>query len=170
MLGLNFYPHQDVYHTAFRSLALSRPAAGIADDAYRILDYFMLFPFDLPIIRHRGALKKRLAVQFESFRPYKWHANPSSTFLRLSEHQTIALEMLRKRGLLEPECLRLSGRANLNDFLGGKFDEFTNHMMPVIEYILSLLNEFGLCGEGGLKDRSTLMTFKYDVKRHAIVN
>ncbi|MGR6331372.1 ABC-three component system middle component 5 [Sphingomonas sp. XXL09] len=170
MLGLNFYPHQDVYHSAFRALALAEPAAGIADDAYRILDYFMLFPFDLPIIRHKGAQKKRIASQFEGLRPYKWHASPSSTFLQLAEYQSIALEMLRKRELIDLKCLKLTDKAKLDSRLSAERNRFVSSMRPVIDYLLSLLGEFGLYGEGGLKDRSTLMTFKYDVKSHAVVN
>lgn len=170
MLGLNFYPHQDVYHSAFRALALAHPAAGIADDAYRILDYFTLFPFDLPIIRHKGGEKKRIASQFAHLRPYKWHASPSSTFLQLAEYQSMALEMLRKRNVLEQESLKIANDATLNAGLLDKCNEFASSMAPVINYLLSLLNEVGLYGEGGLKDRSTLMTFKYDVKSHARVD
>lgn len=170
MLGLNFYPHQDVYHSAFRALALARPASGIPDDAYRIIDYFTLFPFDLPIIRHKGAEKKRIASQFARLRPYKWYASPSSTFLQLAEYQSIALEMLRKRKVIETGSLKLAEDAILDISLAVKCDEFIGSMAPVINYLLSLLNEFGLYGEGGLKDRSTLMTFKYDVKSHARVD
>ncbi len=170
MLALNFYPHQDVYHSAFRALALASPASGIPDDAYRIIDYFTLFPFDLPIIRHKGAEKKRIASQFTYLRPYKWHASPSSTFLQLAEYQSMALEMLRKRGVIEAESLKITKYAALDTSLAIKCNEFVGSIEPVINYLLSLLDEFGLYGEGGLKDRSTLMTFKYDVKSHARVD
>ena len=170
MLGLNFYPHQDVYHTAFRALALARITGGIRDDAYRILDYFTIFPFDLPIIRHRGALKKRLAKQFESVKPYKWYASPSSTFLQLAEYQTIALDMLRERNLIEQKEVKLTEIFTIDATLIKEFDKFVERMSPVIDYILGLNAEYGLYGEGGLKDRSTLMTFKYDVKNNAHVD
>ncbi|MEG3170556.1 ABC-three component system middle component 5 [Sphingomonas sp. LB3N6] len=170
MLGLNFYPHQDVYHTAFRALALARITGGIKDDAYRIVDYFTIFPFDLPIIRHRGAQKKRLAEQFASVKPYKWYASPSSTFLQLAEYQTIALDMLRERDLIERQELRLTELFAVDAGLMAEFDGFVERMSPVINYILGLNAEYGLYGEGGLKDRSTLMTFKYDVKNSAHVD
>lgn len=82
----------------------------------------------------------------------------------------MALEMLRKRGLLEPDRLKLMPGVDIETPLVIKCDEFVEALEPVIGYVLSLHNEFGLYGEGGLKDRSSLMTFKYDVKSNASVN
>jgi len=78
--------------------------------------------------------------------------------------------MLRKRSLIENERVSIQGHVLLNEALMLEFDTYVARMSPVMDYIISLNDEFGLYGEGGLKDRSTLMTFKYDVRKSAVVN
>lgn len=171
MLALNFYPHLDPYHAAFRLLALCRYTGGMDQDAYRILDYFSLFPFDLTVIRHRGGEKKRVASHFEAMRPYKWNAQPASTFLHMSSYQDVALSSLKGRGVVIDGVRVLpSSEASFDPGLLKSLDEFVLQRKRALNFVLKIEAEFGLYGEGGLKDRSSLMTFKYDVKRDVTLN
>jgi hypothetical protein len=141
------------------------------EDAYRIYDYFLLFPFDISVIRHRGNEKKSLSKEFEYLRPYKWRASPASTFLQLTDYQNIALRMLKMRGLIEPgRSVKLTENSILEHDIITSMDEFLFPRLAIVTYLMRIEEEYGLYGDGGLKDRSTLMTFKYDVKRDAIIN
>lgn len=173
MFSLNFYPQSDVYHTAFRAIAVAKRAGPLAIDAYRIFDYFILNPFELSIVRNRGSAHKQLAASFEGERPYKWKAEPASVLLQMIDYQSMAISTLLQRSILDAENYKIGNialstsyvpnedfRSSLEKFIAGR-----DRIFLMLE---SLTEKYGLNGEGGLKERTGLIDHRYDVKQHDI--
>ena len=173
MFQLNFYPHLDVHHAAFRAYCVGALVPTLTVDAYRMLDFFVTFPFEIGIVRLRGKKLVKLARQYEYLRPYKWSSEPLSVFLQMEEFQNSALRTLARKGVLS--------RAALDDdvFLVEKIDdgqaeiyglasEFVEERRPVIEEFLALIEKYGVSGDDGLKARTGLMFFKYDPAKNVV--
>ncbi len=175
MFQLNFYHHLDFYHATFRALCISEKIQSIHVDEYRLLDYFLAFPFELGIIRVRGGRLKKEAAKFEVHRPYHWVSDPAFTFLQMTDYQSVAVRSLAQKGLLkkvalEQDVFEREPSVPVHKELITDVDEFLADRGSVLDILIELFDEYGLTGDGGLKSRSGLMPHKYDVEIDADFN
>jgi hypothetical protein len=175
MFQLNFYPHIDLHHAAFRAVCLSRRIATLPLDAYRLADFYLTFPFELGMIRLRGAKLKKLAAHFEKFRPYRWSSDPLQTFLQMMEFQTVAVRALARervidRSALEEGLFSQDRNFELNGGLAEKVEDFLAERGAIVDAILEIIRDHGVSGKDGLKARTGLMPFRYDPEADVVLD
>lgn len=175
MFQLNFYPHLDIYHTAFRAICIGRAIPKLPVDGYRLVYFFLTFPFELKIVRMRGSKFKKLAESFEHLRPYRWAVEPSHTFLQMTEFQTVAVRALAHKAIVDREALKteefkLSPNFQEHPALRSEVGSFASARRSALDALLEVIGEHGISGKEGLKARSGLMPFKYDVNDNAVLN
>lgn len=175
MFHLAFYPENDVYHTAFRAISIIGYSGELERDAYRIFDYYSVFPFELASFRIRGKVPKRLAESYEAERPYHWVAEPAATLLNMHGYQNAALnslvyERVLERTAFERMQIKLSDDFVPNETLSMSMAEYQESRAPIWNYLREMLTSHGLKGAGGLKDRTGLMEFQRDIMSDAFDN
>ena len=144
-------------------------------DGYRLIDFFLTFPFELGVVRLRGSKLKTLAQSFETFRPYRWTSDPLYTFLQMIEFQTVAVGALVKKGVLnanafDSDKFEISADYVVHSELSAQVDEFISTRFAALEALLEVIDEHGITGKDGLKARSGLMPYKYDVGANVVLD
>ncbi|HUE93069.1 ABC-three component system middle component 5 [Pseudomonas sp.] len=167
---LIYHPAFDASHCVYRVIAILMGVKGnsVAWDVLRVLDYFYLFPAQLKKIEpwpvsikeYKGKVKA-IPDQFEDI------SNPARLFFDLKEFQRSAIMELVAKGIVDREGFE-RGEIKLNkDMLPDEFigfvlaDEFVNGMAYKI--ISHALPDVEFNGASGLKNRSGLMEYRYDV-------
>src|SRR5262245_36699666 len=106
MIQLTYQPAFDPFHAVFRFLRLRQAVLSqtiLPRDHFRILDFYLLFPFRSDAIRvfPRHRRFKKLARQYASVRPYGDLPEDRILFHRMTPIQGAALDTLAKKGLLD---------------------------------------------------------------------
>ncbi len=170
MAQLSYEPAFDPFHAAFRVMRLRASVLKLKPlhkDHIRILDYYLLFPFrmvDLRLRRQdlklRGVAKKRLGA-----RPYGELPQDRILLGRMAPIQVVALDSMIAKGVLklvhDGSELIEAGSTELPLKLQAAMDERNAEDADLIEG-LAILAAYPLLGVGGLKDRSSLLDFRYD--------
>ena len=169
MFSLNFYPEYDVYHAAFRGLCIRAFVKRISIDGYRFVDYFFQNPFDLKTLRMPGTAHRKIAAKFVDRMPYKRVEEPASIAIHMWQFQQSALQALAKRGYIDPAPLAhdavsfIEGAPNLSPMLEREVAGALERDGEVLKYLSQLVEMYPVNGRGGLKERSGLLDFRYDV-------
>ncbi|WP_124414827.1 ABC-three component system middle component 5 [Pseudomonas sp. R4-35-07] len=168
---LIYHPAYDANHCLYRLLAILQATTefSLTWDQLRILDYYYLFPSQLKNIKPWPASIKEFKVQLKSIpEQFEDINNPARVLYDLQVFQkTAALELIAKgiiskfefeSGLIKIDTGLLPiGYLELLDsdlFLRGDAFEIITKALPKVEFN----------GESGLKKRSGLMEYIYDVK------
>lgn len=171
MIQLTFQPALDPFHTIFRLLRL-RPIisrrGSLPRDEVRILDFYLLFPFRMGDIRllpkHRKY--KSLAGKFENAKPYGEQPDDEILFARMEMIQKAGLETLAKQGFIDPTRWSVGEVmptiAPLAAPLDARIKELNSLESELLEFLETLAQEYALLGQGGLKDRTALLEYRYD--------
>lgn len=164
---LIYHPAYDAYHAIFRALLVLEAIPSIEIDRLRLLDFYLTFPAELRHARlpriHQA--DKRRAEKLAN--AYHGPVNGAQAFRDMEPIQLAAIRALAASGLLDPlqlengHALRTKNRipADLADRLSAA--KVRKGMMP--EYVLGKLAEIPLKGSDGLKERTRLMEYRYDV-------
>ncbi|MGA5589299.1 ABC-three component system middle component 5 [Pseudomonas siliginis] len=168
---LIYHPAYDANHCLYRLLAILKATIGfsITWDQLRVLDYYYLFPSQLKNIKpwpsnikeFRSKLKS-IPDQFEDIN------NPARVLYDLQVFQkTAALELIAK-GIISKAAFE-NGILKLNcDFVPEGYIELVANdsflRSDAFEIITKALPKVEFNGESGLKKRSGLMEYIYDVK------
>lgn len=173
MIRLTYSSVYDPYHTAFRFLSiLSNSSDGQARyDVLRILDFYLSFPSRLSevhIPRQKGltALLKSIS---ETNPKSRYEVLPPSKviFDRISIVQNTAFSALLGNGYvkIEDQGLQLAKviSPKVPDSLLSSIAAFSDRNAKLIELLVYNLAPIRLEGKDGLKARSGLMEYRYDV-------
>jgi hypothetical protein len=164
---LIYHPAFDVYHCIFRMLAVTESVNHMEIDMARLLDFYLLFPSAVASIRLPATLKdiRKLAKSSENI--YHDPLNVASTFRDMRQIQEVALKYIAASGLIDKDLFEHGyvARTNLKvpDELMQKVMEFLKERQPLANIILTALAALPLRGLDGLKHRTHLMEYKYDV-------
>lgn len=165
---LVYHPAFDPYNTMLRAcrILLSCPD-GLDPMALRILEFYLLFPEELGDVRLTTEL--RSVVRRLDARPrYPYDRLPASrtVFDRMGTAFDAALQTMTSRGLVKaqgaPSRLRLVTELVPAAILDLASEQNKNEM-PLMSALAGLAAVFPTAGENGLKDRSGLAEFRYDV-------
>lgn len=169
MKYLTFQPGFDVYHTEFRMLRFLQYVDGkiMNVDQVRILDFYLLYFFRLSVVRlqrsHSGI--KRLAKTMDVPR-YQIQPDDRVLFLRMSPIQSAAIQSLSRNGYLSSESFEVGEIKRTNKALPEDLDSrirlINQEESEILEALKTLMLEYPLLGEGGLKERTGLMEYRYD--------
>jgi hypothetical protein len=171
MIQLTYQPALDPFHTVFRLLRLRASVLGdkpISRDHFRILDFYLLFPFRSGSIRLQQGHRrfKRVAQEYEKFRPYSDIPEDRVVFNRMMPIQGAALDTLVRKGLLAREAFErgfvVRTDAALFAELQSKIDQSNAEQPDLLEFLRALATDYDLLGRNGLKDRTDLMDYSYD--------
>ncbi len=171
MFSINLYPEYDAHHALFRALCIRERFQRLPVPLYRIIDYYFLNPFDLHSIRMPGGKHKKLSKEFEHLRPYKRAVEPASLAIHMWQFQQAALHILARRSFvstaaLSNEVVNFSDEAVPSEFQRELAVELKTKG-DVLDFLGEFVSRYPLSGPDGLKDRSGLLDYRYDVKSNA---
>lgn len=169
MKAVTCHPIGDPYHCAYRSLSIlgNDLSRGYEKEKFRILDFYFLFPSLLPKIRKTKELGKairKLDADLIS-PPYQILPHPRTLFRQIEGVQVAAITHLVSKGALDMPSFHAGvikiADSKLKKTLATKAFQ-DNRMKPLLSVISNELSSIQLHGKTGLKDRTSLMEFRYD--------
>ena len=168
---LIYHPAQDVNHCVYRTLLLLEHTVhnDIEIDLYRLLDFYILFPHLLkqitPLPAELRTYKKFLMWIPE---PYETMRNTKRIIHELEPLQTAALQNLLAKQLIDLESFKSKKIRRTEEPLPDKLlASIKSSKSADEEWFRLIINElptinFG--GKKGLKKRTGLMEFRYDLE------
>lgn len=164
---LIYHPAYDAYHCIFRILAIAESIPQVEIDKARLLDFYLLFPSAVASIRLPASLKDARKLAKSVANVYHDPVNPATTFREMRYIQEASLKCIAASGLIDRELFEAGfiSRTNVKMpmKLHYKVGEFLASRQPVADIVLQGLAEIPLRGYDGLKHRTELMEYKYDV-------
>lgn len=164
---LIYHPAYDAYHSLFRQLIVIDSLQSIDLAKLRILDFFLVFPAEIRSIRLPREQMAARKVAEQRVNPYHGPVNSKKTFQDMEQIHVAALRALAASNLIEKDKLD-SGLAERSS------TELPSDMLDMIalskkrdpemiDFILFGLGKMETQGVNGLKDRSGLLEYRYDV-------
>lgn len=168
---LIYHPVFDLNHSLFRVLMILEVSEieEINLDLFRIIDFYTLFPHLIKEIKPFPVeLKKYKSYVKDIPSAYERLGNMKRVMFELESFQTTALQNLLAKGFIDIEAFKLRiirrSKASLPPAI---VTELTNNDIAKSEWFKMLVNEFPqvkVKGKNGLKSRSGLMEFRYDLE------
>lgn len=161
----------DPYHTSIRLMALSNAAkersTTLSVDAARIADYFLVHPFKMRDFVFSAEFRNIRAAVKESENPYRNAPGMRATFERMRPIFVSALSGLIAKEYVKEDAfgsgvIRLA-EVTIPDALQATIDKFRARQTTVGKFILSDFLDIPANGEKGLKHRSHLIEYRYDI-------
>lgn len=165
---LIYHPAFDFHHCVFRMVRLLNrlPSGRYHVERIRILDFYLLFPGQIPSIRFPQNLREQKKRFKGSGSKYEHIVDRYRIFLRLEPFQTQALGCLASRGLISPLALLEGFVERTTQEIPPKLKavaEVSDQRFPeAIELLTGPLVEIQLHGRNGLKGRTNLFEYRYD--------
>jgi hypothetical protein len=148
-------------------LAVAERVSETEVDKARLLDFYLLFPAMVASIRLPAAMRDARKLAKAEANVYHDPLNAATTFRELRHIQEAALRCVAASGLIDKVRFEAGyvTRTDLQipDELKQKVDAFIAQRQPVADVVLKELASIPLRGHDGLKHRTDLMEYKYDV-------
>ncbi|MBK8945406.1 MAG: hypothetical protein IPM32_09070 [Ignavibacteriae bacterium] len=165
---LIYNPVFDLFHCTFRMLQiLEKKKDEIQIEKLRIFDFYLAFPNEIGRIRlpkDIGHLRRNL---IGTYNPYEIIIDSTKIFLKMKPYQLSAINFLNSLNLIQSDSL-MDNLVKRNDrklpgVLKEQIELRNKENELVINTITQVLNKISLNGHDGLKARTKLMEYKYDV-------
>ncbi len=164
---LIYHPAYDAYHSAFRVLLAVDDLRCVELAKLRLLDFFLTFPAEVRNIRlpreHMGAKKiaERLANE------YHGPVNAKKTFQDMEHIHVASVRALAASNLLDKKRLDAGFAERTATPIPEAFLNLLNQARQreaeITKFIISGLGGMPTQGIDGLKDRTKLLEYRYDV-------
>lgn len=165
---LIYHPAFDAYHCVFRMLALAEAFDEADIDLLRICDFYLTFPSAIACVRLPTNLShgRRLAKSVAN--TYRDPINPKIAFRDMAEIQISALRNIAASGLIDLELfekgtLRLVNSDKIPKKILEKISIFSKDLGAIFDFLVSELSTIPLHGINGLKHRTDLLEYRYDI-------
>lgn len=161
----------DLYHGIFRMMKLlnSLDAEDIIwVDQFRILDFYLLFPSQLLEIKFpTDARRYRKTIQ-DCYNSYESISDSRRLFWRLEPYQTLAIKALVAYGFIDNALFvndRKIQRTNksYSNNLQNAIENISANEASLLELLTGPLRKVDLYGNSGLKARTGLFEYRYDI-------
>ncbi len=166
---LIYHPAFDIYHGIFRILRIldKIPSITLEIDRLRILDFYLLFPNELSNFTFPAELRNEKSRLPLKSNPYRQINDPKRIFFRLEPYQICALKSLVAREFID-ESLFLEGKVQrtenpLPEALSKEIQQANEPFPALVEFLTGPLLNIDLYGKSGLKGRSDLFEYRYDL-------
>ncbi|MCX6899799.1 MAG: hypothetical protein NT105_14010 [Verrucomicrobia bacterium] len=167
-LMLVYHPAFDFHHCVFRMVRLLNklPAARYNLERIRVLDFYLLFPSQIPSMRFPTKLRGQRKRFEDLANKYDQLVDPYQVFLRLEPFQTEALGSLAAYALISAEALNEGFVERTATQIPPRLKtiaEAADEKQPdVIRLLAGPLSEIPMYGRDGLKGRTHLFECRYD--------
>jgi hypothetical protein len=167
-MSLIYHQAFDSYHCIYRALQILRRTRRtfLEVDRLRIWDFFLVFPAETRKISFPSNLSlfKRSDILPNS---YEDVIDPKLIFERMKSFQLTAYRSLVAFGLIDSaEFLKhriVRGEREIPARLSARLEKISEYEEYVLSLVSSPLDELPLYGEKGLKDRTKLLDYRYDL-------
>jgi len=166
---LLYHPMYDPYHCAYRILTVleSVQSDRIEIERIRIADFFFLFPHLVGTIVLPQGTQKIRSVARKLENNYVGVINSKRAYEQLKHIQLTTLRGLAARGILVPDPLVDGWVQRSSEDLRSDVRQIVENsalnMNDVQKFVVDVLVQLPLAGKGGLKNRSGLSEYRYDV-------
>lgn len=164
---LIYHPAYDAYHCIFRMLAVIKVIPSLEVDKARLLDFYLLFPSAMSKIRLPQPLFRARQIAKTAANIYRDPINPSATFRELHHIQEAALKCIAASGIIDIDKyaagIVVRTELAIPESLAKQLDVFVENQAESARFVLNELSTIPLKGINGLKDRTELMEYRYDV-------
>lgn len=164
---LIYHPAYDAYHCLFRMLAILERTGRVEVDKLKILDFYILFPSmlsDIKMPRNFIGIKK---IASGIYNQYHDPINPKVAFKEMRYIQEAAIKCMLAAGYIISEDLDSGyvqrSKKELPSEIALKMKSFLDDKEPFSSFITNDLSTFHLAGPDGLKARTQLMEYRYDI-------
>lgn len=164
-----YHPAFDFYHCAYRMLLLLErmKRESIEVDALRIWDFYFVFPNEVKHLSFPSELSKLKRVFKHAPNPYEDIVNPPRIFDRMRTFQLAALRYLSAHGFVDTSELQANKVKRtikpVPDTILERMTELPIGQDNVVKLLVSPFVDLQLTGKKGLKDRSGLLEYRYDL-------
>lgn len=164
---LIYHPAYDAYHSAFRILLAVDDLQCVELPKLRILDFFLTFPAEVRNIRlpreHMGARKIAERLTNE----YHGPVNAKKTFQDMEQIHMASVRALAASNLLDKDRLDAGFAQRTATPIPESFrillTQARQRESEITEFIISGLGGLRTQGIDGLKDRTALLEYRYDI-------
>ncbi len=167
---LIYHPAYDIYHCIFRFLRLLEilPKVPHEADKLRILDFYLLFPHLLKEVL--------LPLEARSYRktinkldePYENVKDPHKMFLKLETFQLSALRCLASCNIIDINEFSseriMRTKKKIPEQLLATINKTNSDNPDLVNLLTGPLFDLAFYGDKGLKARTKLMEYRYDIK------
>ncbi len=164
---LIYHPAYDAYHCVFRALVVTQVLKKIEIAHLRIIDFFFVFPAEYKNITLPRQLTPGRASLSKLTNEFHGPVNMLQAFKDMEHIQVAAISTMAASGILDPKALEqgIVQRTNvaISSELQEKIDLAIADAGPKMDFIVRGLSEIPLLGVDGLKHRSGLMEYRYDI-------
>jgi len=165
---LIYHPAFDAYHCVFRMLALAGSLKEAEIDLLRICDFYLAFPSAIASVRLPSNLAHGRKIAKAAANTYRDPINPKNVFRDMTEIQTSALRNIAASGfididLFEKGRLKIVTPNALPKQIQEKISAFETSLGEIFEFLVKELSSIPLQGINGLKHRTDLLEYRYDI-------
>ena len=168
--AFQYHPAFDIYNCIFRILRIliCKEIKEIETNRLRLFDFYLIFPGLIKKIRIRPE-HQRAKNSFSEFRNRYNIASVENqarhVFERIIPFQELALDSLKNKDMLniDKELYVSLNKENLPTKLVIELQKANQKDKELIRFLCDILCDYDLNGLTGLKDRTGLMGFRYDV-------
>jgi len=169
---ISYQPALDRFHALFRMsclLAAFPEKYPMETGKFRILDFYMVFPFRLEGFTFKQAHTglKKVGRTYGHAQPYGGVPDDTALFLRMAPMQILAMDTLAAHDMIDREAYAKDaiqpGEENSPPELAERTAAFIEEHGDLVSTLRTLAGDYAFLGEDGLKRRSGLMEYKYDV-------
>lgn len=163
---LIYHPAFDAYHCVYRIAMLTAKVKELEYSKLRILDYYICFPAEIAKIELPKQLKSIRADARVVANRFRGPVSPIRTFHDLEQIQNSATRLLAASDVFDSKGLERGVIRRTSQALPTVFSKATagpsNQHGTLIDFVITRLSKLPLHGNGGLKQRTGLMEYRYD--------
>lgn len=166
-----YHPAQDINHCVYRVLLIleNTEHSSLSIDIYRLMDFYTVFPYLLKLIKPLPTPINKHRKKFADIQePFESLKNTKRIMHELEILQTIAFQNLLAKSFLCKESFEKGQLKRSETLLPIQMQKsFKAARLVNEEWFSVIINEFPkakFVGKSGIKARTGLMEFKYDVE------
>jgi hypothetical protein len=163
---LIYHPAFDAYHCVYRMTMLTQKVKELEYSKLRILDFYLCFPAEIAKIELPRDLQKIRGAAKVATNKFRGPVSSLRTFHDLEQIQNSATRLLAASDVFDSKKLEEGIISRTSRALPTVFSKTTsdpsNQASTLIDFVLTQLSALPLQGNGGLKQRSGLMEYRYD--------
>lgn len=174
MIQLSYQPSFDPFHALFRALRLRHlllevETSTVSVDCFRIVDFYLVFPFRMQDVRFAPSDRKfkKIAKNYDDLRPYGRLPDNDVLFSRMKPFQMAALETAVSTGFFDYDLFKKNKvkfrEAEIQSSLKEKIIESNAEQRDLCDVFCNIFSKYSTFGVHGLKSRTGLLDFKYDI-------